>query len=145
MTLVPRSSVFPWPPYFWCAGTTVTLILKKKNSENLGWNFGARSIPRVAPRVASRIGFSHKFRSWVPFRELLREMHQNSESCSENGLFTPRAFFCKIGVVPRFLNTAESLAELILQSCNIQVYILRPRSRNCMRRPSVIHSPPLEE
>ena len=33
----------------------------------------------------------------------LQGIPRNSESCSENGLFTPRALFFKIGVVPRFL------------------------------------------
>ena len=61
-------------------------------------------------------------RSWVPFLELLREYHGiprvariapkipwNSESCSENGLFTPRAFFFKIGVGPRFLKYSHKI------------------------------------
>ena len=86
-------------PSFWRAGTTP---IKKKRSENLGWNFGVQPIPRVAPRVAPRIGFSHK---------LGRDCH--SESCSENTPefrellrewpFHSESVFFKIGVVPRFL------------------------------------------
>ena len=50
------------------------------------------AIPRIAPRIP-----------------------RNSESCSENGLFTPRAFFFfffEIGVVPRFLSTEAELLKV---------------------------------
>ena len=65
------------PTMLWWTGSTP---IKKKRSENL------------APRIAPRIGFSY---------HLGREC--NSESCSENGFFTPRAFLflsqLTIGVV----------------------------------------------
>ena len=72
----------------------------KKRSENLGWkNFWRpTNSARVAPRVALRIGLSHKLgrechsENAPELRELLREWPFNSESV-----------FFKIGVVPRFL------------------------------------------
>ena len=56
--------------YVWCAGTTPIL---KKTLREFGLKFWRPTIPRDAPRVAPRIGFSHK---------LGRERH--SENCSEN-------------------------------------------------------------
>ena len=84
---------FGWGPKSLCWKSLCAFLVWKKRSENLGWNFGVQPIPRVAPRVAPRIGFSHK---------LGRESHSEScsenapefpESCSENGLVTPRVFF----------------------------------------------------
>ena len=64
--------------------------------------FSLPTIPRVAPRVALRIGFSHKLgRECHP--ENCSENTRNSESCSENGPFHSESIFFKIGVVPRFL------------------------------------------
>ena len=68
----------------------------KNRSENLGCNFGFQPIPGVASRIAPRIGFSHDFGlecnsgNALEFRELLK-----------NGVFTLRAFFVKLVVVPR--------------------------------------------
>ena len=90
----------PLSDWLWRAGTTPNFD-EKKCSENLGWNFGVQSIQRVAPRVAPRIGFSHK---------LGRECH--SENCSENAPefrqllrewpFHSESVFSKLGWFPGF-------------------------------------------
>ena len=69
----------------WGGGTTPIL-----SSENLGRNLGVQPIPRVALRVAPRIGFSHNlgrecnsescFENAQEFRELLQEWLFHSES-----------------------------------------------------------------
>ena len=52
------------------------------------------AIPRVAPR-----------------------MPPNSESCSENGLFTPRAFFSKLGWFPGFDISGQRKSLLVIRRC----------------------------
>ena len=69
-------------------------------------------VPGVAPRLRFSCCSSREmpFREWTyafresvsEFRAQLREYPGPSQS-SENGLFTPRVFFPKIGVVPRLL------------------------------------------
>ena len=68
----PQTSPSNFTTRFWVvAGPTI--LSKKKSLREFGLNFGVQAILRVAPRVAQRIGFSHK---------LGRECH--SKNCSEN-------------------------------------------------------------
>ena len=87
----------------------------KKRSENAGANAnlscGFPSIPGITPGVAPRIVVFVLLKSWdaIPRMEF---GISSSESCSENtpelsessenGLFTPRAFFLKLGWSPGF-------------------------------------------
>ena len=51
----------------------------------------------------------------MPIPRVAPRMPQNSESCSENGLFTPRAFFSKLGWLPGFWSIAPGDHNVVYQ------------------------------
>ena len=103
------------------------LFPPKKGSENTGANeifwVGSQQFRESLRELLWELWFSHCSSREKPFpewdfslRELYELIFRNSESCSENtpelsqssenGLFTPRAFFLKLGWSPGFWITA---------------------------------------
>ena len=110
---------------FLCAGTTPNF--EKKRSENAWVNenlpCGFPSIPGIAPRVAPRIvvfalhvrrhsenGISHSENYFLNSESCSENTLERSQS-SENSLFTPRAFFLKLGWSPGFWNMTQNASK----------------------------------
>ena len=119
MAMVATEEVQKFHLSFWCAGTTPTLDKTLRECrgkrKSFGWvrgNSGNRSescsencgfcIDQVV-RGHSEKGTSYSENGISKSESCSENTLELSES-SENGLFTPRAFFPEIGVVPRLLN-----------------------------------------